>query len=107
MPVCALTAAESGKLREWYTQWDSFVRERSEAASALAGRIEKLLEGSKTAGASGGSAKEVVSELTELYGELEESQRELTELDAPTLDDERLASLQRGIQRFAALARFG
>ena len=32
---------------------------------------------------------------------------ELTEFDAIGLDEERLATLQKGIQRFAALARFG
>ena len=52
---------------------------------------------------------QVVSELTEAYGELEESQRELAELDCgrATVDEARLGALQRGIQRFAALARFG
>jgi len=48
-----------------------------------------------------------VSELTETYGRLEEAQRELLELQAEGLSEERLASLQRGIQRYAALARFG
>ena len=54
--------------------------------------------------------KAVVSELTAVYSTLEEAQRELDELepDAPAgVDAERMASLQKGIQRFAALARFG
>ena len=42
-----------------------------------------------------------------MYSELEERMRELAELEAPELDDERVQALQRGIQRFAALARFG
>ena len=53
------------------------------------------------------SAKDKVSELTELHGRLEESHAELQELGQPGLADERRAELQRGIQRFAALARFG
>ena len=50
-----------------------------------------------------------MSELTECYGELEEKQRELEELELGEggVGEERLANLQRGIQRCAALARFG
>ena len=50
-----------------------------------------------------------MSELTEFYGELEEKQRELQELELGEagVGEERLANLQRGIQRVAALARFG
>ena len=47
-----------------------------------------------------------MTELTALYGELEESQRELDDLEAPGIGEDRLANLQRGIQRFAACARF-
>ena len=106
VPVCALKPADSGRLREWHASWDGFVRKRSDAADTLAERIEGLL----AKGANGTrSPKEVVTELTAAYGELEECQRELLELDggATPLDDERLGALQRGIQRFAALARFG
>lgn len=55
----------------------------------------------------GGNAKEVVSKLTDLYTQLEDIQRELHEVKHPGLRADRLQMLQRGIQRFAALARFG
>jgi len=80
--------------------------ERVEAAQTLAEQIEALLK-SGSQPADGRSAKEIVSELTEKYGRLEEQQHELTEFDAIGLDEERLVTLQKGIQRFAALARFG
>jgi len=109
VPVCAITAADSRRLSEWYSQWDGYVRERAEAANVLAEKIEALLKNGTQPGPDGStrSAKEVVSELTEKYGQLEEQQRELTDIDAIGLDGERLATLQKGIQRFAALARFG
>lgn len=55
----------------------------------------------------GRSPKEIVSELTELNGQLEDIQRELDELNKPGVPEERLSNLKRGIQRFATLARFG
>ena len=55
----------------------------------------------------GRTAKEIVSELTDFYGQLEDIQRELQDLHHPGLEADRLQALQRGIQRFAALARFG
>lgn len=55
----------------------------------------------------GRTAKEVLSEITDFYGQLEESQRELQDLNQTGLEADRLQALQRGIQRFAALARFG
>ena len=59
-------------------------------------------------GSSGGKEpKEVVSELTDMLGQLEDGQRDLLELDQPGIDEDRLQALQRGIQRYAALARFG
>ena len=107
VPVCALTPADSSRLREWYAQWDSYVSSHSEEAEKLAARIEELLvEGGKPI-SGGASAKEVVSELTETYSRLEDQQRQLTDFEAPGLGEERLQTLQRGIQRFAALARFG
>ncbi|EOD17725.1 hypothetical protein EMIHUDRAFT_451293 [Emiliania huxleyi CCMP1516] len=72
VPVCAITAADSARLRQWHAQWDAHLRARSAEAEGLA-----------------------------------EAQRELLELQAEGLSEERLASLQRGIQRYAALARFG
>ncbi|KOO33972.1 hypothetical protein Ctob_012422 [Chrysochromulina tobinii] len=51
--------------------------------------------------------KEIVSTLTEMYGSLEERQREMADLELEGISEERLQALQRGIQRFAALARFG
>jgi len=107
VPVCALAAADSSRLREWHALWDSYVGERSTAAESAATAIEALLERTKT-GDAGAPPKEVVRELTEAYGQLEETQRELLELDDTRgLAAERLAGLQRGIQRFATLARFG
>jgi len=101
-----LRKADGARLHAWHAQWDSHVTARGKEAHTLAERIEqKLEEGLK--GSSGLSAKEIVSSLTELYGELEDKQRELTDLSQPGVDEERLSSLQRGIQRFAALARFG
>jgi len=105
VPVCALTAADSTRLRQWHEQWDAFVKERQLHAESLACRLEQLLDQGKAGGGSA-SAKEVVSELTETYGRLEERQREIAELEADGVDDERLQTLQRNIQRFAALARF-
>lgn len=91
--------------RAWHAQWDSHIRSRGKAAHALAERIEQVLEeGIK---GDGRSAKQIVTELTDLYGQLEETQRELDELKQPGVAEERLSNLQRGIQRFAALARFG
>ena len=104
VPVCALTVADSSRLHEWHTQWDAYVKERSDAAHEAAKHIDKLLHEGKSAEA---SPKEVVRELTEAYSSLEERQRELLEMDATGVDAERLAALQRGIQRFATLARFG
>ena len=106
VPVCALKAADSARLREWHATWDGYVRERTDAANESAKHIESLLEANRSGGAPT-NAKEVVRELTEAYGQLEEKQRELLELDTPGVDAERLQTLQRGIQRFAALARFG
>jgi len=128
VPVCAIKPADTSRLAQWHAQWDGFVAERQVAAESLASRIEELLAQGRQAGPgassaaaantdgganSGGaaanppSAKEIVSELTETYGRLEERQREMAELEAEGIADERLQTLQRGIQRFAALARFG
>ena len=110
VPVCALKPCDSATLRDWHAMWDAFVDEKAEAADGIAVQIEGLLEAGKQngKGAAAPSAKEVVRELTEAYGRLEERQRELLELDELRgLDEERLAALQRGIQRFATLARFG
>ena len=105
VPVCALRTADSSRLQAWYTQWDSHVAGRGKGATTLAERIEAVLED----GMKGGdrSAKEIVSDLTGLYGELEELQRELADLQQPGVTPDRMSNLQRGIQRFAALARFG
>jgi len=106
VPVCALRKADSARLQAWHAQWDSHVSARGKAAHTLAERIEQVLqEGLK--GTDGRTAREVVSELTELYGQLEENQRELQELQNPGVAEDRMSNLQRGIQRFAALARFG
>jgi len=109
VPVCAVAAADSARLRDWHVAWDAHLGERREAAAQLAETIEGLLaKGAHPDGALG--PKAVVSELTAVYSTLEEAQRELDELepDAPAgVDAERMASLQKGIQRFAALARFG
>jgi len=131
VPVCAITPAESSRLREWHAMWDAFVDEKRAAAAALADRIEELLArglkpraalsaapaAADAAGAPTGadaenappaiSAKEIVSTLTEMYGSLEERQREMADLELEGISEERLQALQRGIQRFAALARFG
>jgi hypothetical protein len=130
VPVCAITPAESSRLREWHAMWDAFVHEKRAAAAALADRIEELLArglkpraalsaapAADAAGAPTGadaenappaiSAKEIVSTLTEMYGSLEERQREMADLELEGISEERLQALQRGIQRFAALARFG
>jgi hypothetical protein len=106
VPVCALTPADSSRLRDWHSTWDAHVHERADAANENAKQIESLLAAGGGA-AGGASAKEAVRELTAAYGRLEERQRELREMDAPGVDEERLATLQRGIQRFATLARFG
>jgi len=102
VPVCALEAADSSRLQTWHTLWDSWLQERKSSAIALAEKIETALESNKQ-----GSATTTVSELSSLYGQLEERQRELQELEVDDLDSQRLAALQRGIQRFAALARYG
>lgn len=139
VPVCAIMAADSTRLRKWHAIWDSYVDSRTQSADELAQEIEALLErgkkiGGKGSGVAAGSPlsggkesdangttaangtgdggkaptlKDVLRELTETYGRLEEQQRHLLELEAPGIDEERLATLQRGIQRFAALARFG
>ena len=101
-PVCALSTAEGARLQAWHAQWDAFVGEKTAAAASLADRIDQLLKG----GGGGGGGAAAVTELTALYGELEESQRELDDLEAPGIGEDRLANLQRGIQRFAACARF-
>jgi len=103
VPVCALRQAESGRLQSWHVQWDSFCATKSSSAAELASQIDSLL--SDRGG--GGSAKDKVSELTELHGRLEECQAELEEFGQGGLSEERLDGLKRGIQRFAALARFG
>ena len=103
VPVCSLTQADSSRLRDWYATWDAYVKERADGCNEAAKKIESLLQ----AGAGNGSAKEVVRELTEAYTKLEERNRELIELDDSGLDAERLEKLQKGIQRFATLARFG
>ena len=105
VPVCALRKADSARLQAWYAQWDFYVAGRGKNAESLAERIEAVLE----EGVKGGdrSAKEIVSDLTGLYGQLEELQREMGELQQPGIAPDRMSTLQRGIQRFAALARFG
>ena len=103
VPVCSLTQADSSRLRDWYATWDAYVKERADGCNEAAKKIESLLQ----AGAGNGSAKEVVRELTEAYTKLEERNRELIELDDSGLDAERLEKLQKGIQRFATLTRFG
>ena len=141
VPVCAITPAESSRLREWHAMWDNFVNEKRAAAGALADRIEELLaRGLKPRAAPAAadaavaptgadaenappaisakeivsenappaiSAKEIVSTLTEMYGSLEERQREMGDLEVEGIGEERLQAIKRGIQRFAALARFG
>mmetsp|Transcript_21427 Transcript_21427/g.59889 ORF Transcript_21427/g.59889 Transcript_21427/m.59889 type:complete len:468 (-) Transcript_21427:980-2383(-) len=102
VPVCAIQAAAASRLSSWHAQWDVWLRGKTSAAEAKLASIEtRLAETTKTGG--GPSA---VSELTTMYTALEEMQRELTEAGAEPLDEGRLTAVQRGIQRFAALARF-
>ena len=106
VPVCAVQQASSSRLQCWHQQWGEWGDARNAVVGSLADKMETmLLEAQRCEG----GRKEKVSELTECYGELEEKQRELLELDMgfEGVGDERLANLQRGIQRFAALARFG
>ena len=82
---------------------------RSKAAHSLAEKIETVLKEALSSPSGSGAPKEpkqVVSELTAMLGELEDSQRDLLELQQPGVDEDRLQALQRGIQRYAALARF-
>ena len=53
VPVCAITAADSARLRQWHAQWDAHLRARSAEAEGLAVQIEELLARSKAAGGSG------------------------------------------------------
>jgi len=105
IPVCALRKADSARLQAWHAQWDSYVTGRGKGAHALVERMEQVLE--EGLNGSGRMPKEIVSQLTELYGELEEIQRELHDLKQPGVAEEQVNNLQRRIQRFAALARFG
>ena len=108
VPVCAITPADSSRLQRWHALWDVHVKERVDGAHEIAKHIEGMLETNKGAGATGERpAKEILRELTEAYGRLEERNAQLIELESPGIDDERLTSMQRGIQRFATLARFG
>lgn len=108
VPVCAVQPASAARLQCWHKQWDAWTKGHTEAVGALADKMEALLKEAQQ-GKGEGNSKEKVSELTECYGELEEKQRELQELELGEagVGEERLANLQRGIQRFAALARFG
>jgi len=106
VPVCAVQLASACRLQAWHTQWETWTRARAEAVSELANKMEAVLNEAQQ-GKGPGSSKDKLSELTEYYGELEEKQRELQELGLDGVGEERLANLQRGIQRFAALARFG
>ena len=108
VPVCAVRPASASRLQGWHSQWDAWTAARAEAVAALATKLEAMLAEAQR-GEGGASAKDRVSELTECYGELEEKTRELQELELGLdgVSEERLAHLQRGIQRFAALARFG
>jgi hypothetical protein len=108
VPVCAVQPASAARLQCWHKQWDAWTKGHTEAVGALADKMEALLKEAQQ-GKGEGNSKEKVSELTECYGELEEKQRELQELELGEagVGEERLANLQRGSQRFAALARFG
>jgi len=107
VPVCSVQPAAASRLQGWHQTWDEWTTSRAASCLSLADKLEAMLEEAKTGG---GPAKEKVSELTECYGELEEAQRELDELEVDGLEgvgEERMQTMQRGIQRFAALARFG
>ena len=58
-------------------------------------------------GGNGTNPKEVLKQLTQIYGQLEEQQRLLADMEVDSLESERVEKLQKGISRFAALARFG
>jgi len=102
VPVCALQPAAASRLGSWHATWDAWL----EAKAAAAGVQLDSLEMSLAAAATAGGGPKVAAELSALYSELEEAQRELAEAGAQPLDDVRFTALQRGIQRFAALARF-
>jgi len=106
VPVCSVSPAGASRLQGWHQTWDDFIQTRAAGCLSMADKIEAMLAEAKQGG---GGGRDKVSELTECYGELEESQSELSEMDAGVegVGEERLANLQRGIQRFAALARFG
>eukprot|EP00965_Chrysotila_dentata_P167174 5520388-Pleurochrysis_carterae.AAC.2 len=101
VPVCALQLADSARLQMWHMQWDEWVEGRAQGVRSLVETIEARLSDAST----GGTAK--VSELSSLYATLEEQNRELGEINVEAVGAERLAALQKGIQRFAALARYG
>jgi hypothetical protein len=102
VPVCAIQAAAASRLGSWHAQWDEWLKGKTGAAEAKLASIEaRLAETTKE-----GGGPSMVSDLAMLYSGLEELQLELTEAGAQPLDAERLTAVQRGIQRFAALARF-
>lgn len=102
VPVCAIQAAAASRLGSWHAQWDRWLKGKTGAAEEMLALIESRL--AKTTKAGGGPSG--VSDLAMLYSSLEEIQHELTEAGAEPLDEERRTAVQRGIQRFAALARF-
>jgi len=108
VPVCAVQPASASRLQCWHKQWDAWTKGHTDAVGALASKMEALLKEAQQ-GKGEGNSKDRLSELTECYGELEERQRALHELELGEagVGEERLANLQRGIQRLAALARFG
>jgi len=75
---------------------------RAQVAYALVEKMEGMLSEAHGKGCS----KVSVAELSHHYGQLEESNRELEELDVDAVNACRLSALQKGIQRFAALARY-
>jgi len=102
VPVCALTPADSARLQLWHAQWDSWTAQQQRAAHDLVHKIETMLSEVQASGC----GKATVAELSYFYGQLEESNRELIEMHADEVEPSRLAALQKGIQRFAALARY-
>ena len=105
VPVCAVSKADGKRLQAWHARWDAWVGERRAAAGAQLQKLEQMLDEAQQGKGSGGPAK--VSELTACYSHLEETHRELIEMDVSIDEEERLSTLQRGIQRYAATARFG